>query len=71
MWEADHLLNKGYSSPSSVKQGNALARTHTCSKKLTEKGVVYKNWASHMRPCVRLYHVTIENLRERTHSHKV
>jgi hypothetical protein len=72
MYEWKRLLfNKGYTSPSSVKQGNTKVRTGTCAKKLTKKGVPYKNWASRMRPFGRLYHVTIENLREGTHSHKV
>jgi hypothetical protein len=71
MLQLNHLLVKGYSFPSQIKQGNTGARTDTCAKKLTKKGVVYKNWASRMKPYKRLYHVTVDNLREGTYSHKI
>jgi hypothetical protein len=71
MWKLDHLYYKGYSTPSMVKEGNTWAKTHSCAKKLTEKGIAYKNWASRMQPYKRLYHVTLDDLRKGTYGHKV
>jgi hypothetical protein len=69
MWKLDYMYYKGYQSPSSIKQGNREARTD--AKKLTKKGIPYKNWASHMKPYERLYHVTVDDLRKGTYSYKI
>jgi hypothetical protein len=71
MWKLDHMYRKGYESPSSIKQRNREARTDRCAKKLTKKGIPYKNWASRMKAYQRLYHVTVDNLRKGTYSYKV
>ena len=36
MWKLKRVFHKGYSSPSSVKEGNTWAQTHSCAKKLTK-----------------------------------
>jgi hypothetical protein len=69
MLKLDLLRNKGCVSPSEIKTEERWAKEHTCAKKLTTKGVAYKNWAVRMKPYQRLYHVTTDDLRQGTYSY--
>lgn len=69
MLKLNLLRNKGCVSPSEIKEAERWAKEHTCAKKLTTTGAAYKNWAVRLKPYQRLYHVTIDDLRQGTYSY--
>ena len=68
MWKLDHVYHKGYERPSKVRGTEQHAKAYVWPKKVTKKGVPYKNWAARMQPYQRLYHVTLEDIKRGTYS---